>query len=668
MMRMRRASFGVAILGALALGGVAFAVDAKDSPAHPLRNVVIFIADGLRYGSVNREDAPTLLYVRERGVNFVNSHAVFPTFTMTNAAVIATGHYVGDTGNYGNTMYLNFPVFNGGRFGNAPGSFTPFIEHDQVLGDIDAHFEGGNYLNEASLLSLARVHGYSTAAIGKLGPVAIQDVTQINAAQGRFPTPQTIVLDDATGLPSGVPLSAELQDALLRAGLQTAPPPRRQPGGNLETPGALQANLAQQQFFVDATTKAVLPLFKQRGKPFLLVYWSRDPDGTQHNHGDSHQSLVPGINGPTSRAAVRNADDNLKQILDYLQSDPSLAANTNVFVTSDHGFATVSRGVIDAEGHLTKSYAAQFQYRDRSGKPEVAPGRLPLGFLAIDVAHALDLPLFDPDVQIEIDGEKRYATIDPRVSQSTATQRQRPVIGNGFIGGSGKRLAKPDNPVVVTAGGGSDLIYVLNRDVALVRRIVEFLGKQDYVGGVFVDSRYGKLPGALPLSAIALEGAGRLPRPAIVVNFKSFSTDPSNPLMTAVQIADTSAQEGQGMHGSLGRDNTYNNMAAIGPDFKSGYVDEAPVGNADITPTLARILGWKLPNRGALTGRVLLEALTDGPPHVSFRARTAVAKPRGSNKVTVLKYQTVGRRRYFDVACFIDERAAKQNPIDPCGS
>jgi len=43
----------------------------------------------------------------------------------------------------------------------------------------------------------------------------------------------------------------------------------------------------------------------------VLVYWSRDPDGTQHGQGDSLNELTPGINGPTSRAAIRNADDNL---------------------------------------------------------------------------------------------------------------------------------------------------------------------------------------------------------------------------------------------------------------------------------------------------------------------------------------------------------------------
>ena len=45
------------------------------------------------------------------------------------------------------------------------------------------------------------------------------------------------------------------------------------------------------------------------------------------------------------------------------------------------------------------------------------------------------------------------------------------------------------------------------------------------------------------------------------------------------------------MHGSFGRGDTMNFMAAIGPDFKAGFVDDAPASNADIGKTLARILG-----------------------------------------------------------------------------
>src|SRR5690349_4992095 len=42
-----------------------------DTPSHPRRNVIIFIADGLRHDSVNATDAPTLLALRKRGVHFV---------------------------------------------------------------------------------------------------------------------------------------------------------------------------------------------------------------------------------------------------------------------------------------------------------------------------------------------------------------------------------------------------------------------------------------------------------------------------------------------------------------------------------------------------------------------------------------------------------------------
>ena len=59
----------------------------------------------------------------------------------------------------------------------------------------------------------------------------------------------------------------------------------------------------------DVAAKVVLPMFKARGKPFVLVFWSRDPDGSQHNTGDSLNTVTPGINGPTSMAGIKNADD-----------------------------------------------------------------------------------------------------------------------------------------------------------------------------------------------------------------------------------------------------------------------------------------------------------------------------------------------------------------------
>src|SRR3984893_18695356 len=76
------------------------------------RNVILFVADGLRQGSVNDENAPTMNELRARGVFFSNSHSLYPTLTTPNSAAIATGHYTGDAGDLRNTEDAGFPVLH----------------------------------------------------------------------------------------------------------------------------------------------------------------------------------------------------------------------------------------------------------------------------------------------------------------------------------------------------------------------------------------------------------------------------------------------------------------------------------------------------------------------------------------------------------------------------
>ena len=144
-------------------------------------------------------------------------------------------------------------------------SSTPFLESDPVLADVDEHF-AGNYLDEATILKLARDKGYSTASIGKVGPALIFDHTERTGAQ-------TILVDDATGSDKGIPLSAEMSERLKAAGLPLVTPPRgaNRNFGTMNTPGTLTANVAQQDYFADVTTRVILPLFKERDKPFVLV-------------------------------------------------------------------------------------------------------------------------------------------------------------------------------------------------------------------------------------------------------------------------------------------------------------------------------------------------------------------------------------------------------------
>jgi arylsulfatase A-like enzyme len=573
---------------------------AQDKLPH---NVILFVPDGLRALSVTAQSAPTMAAIRDRGVNFKNSHSIFPTFTTANAASFATGHYPGDTGDFSNTIYVGYPVKA------ANGSVTPFLETNPVLGDVDQHFEG-NYLDEDTILLAARHQGYSAAAIGKVGPTLIFDHTERTGEE-------TIIVDDSTGSPAGIPLSQAMKDALGAAGLPLAAPSRGDNGkvGDLKTPGTTTANTVQQGYFADVASKVVLPLLKARHKPFVLVFWSRDPDGTQHNQGDSLNTVTPGINGPTSAAAIRNADDNLKQLQDAL-GELGLTDDTDIVIAADHGFSTISK-------QSATSPAAKADY------PDVPKGFLPPGFLAIDIAQGLGLPLFDPD-------NKNIRRVDER-----ATPR-----GNGLIG---EDPLKPD--VVVAANGGSDLVYLPGKDRALAQRVIDLLSAQDYVSGLFIDDDLGEFAGTLPMSAINMKGSARTPRPTIVVNFRSYATGCAEPVMCTVEIADTGLQQGQGMHGSFSRADTMNFMAAIGPDFKRGFIDEAPVSNADIGQTLARLLGLKIPFKGGLRGRVVEEALPDGAmPAVT--AATLRASPSAGGLQTVVDYQQVGSTRYFDSAGF----------------
>jgi arylsulfatase A-like enzyme len=105
------------------------------------------------------------------------------------------------------------------------------------------------------------------------------------------------------------------------------------------------------------------------------------------------------------------------------------------------------------------------------------------------------------------------------------------------------------------------------------------------------------------------------------------------------------------MHGSFSRADTYNTMAAIGPDFKQKYQDTAPTSNADLAPTLAKVLKLKLPSQGKLVGRVLSEALTNGA-NIKSQSQTLESQVAANGLKTILKYQTVGGTRYFDTAGF----------------
>jgi predicted AlkP superfamily pyrophosphatase or phosphodiesterase len=100
----RLLSFAVAF----AVAGVSAA--SAQSPSTRPHNVVLFVADGLRARMVDDATAPTVAALAREGVSLRNSHSLFPTFTTANASAMATGHVLGDIGDFSNTIYAGFGV------------------------------------------------------------------------------------------------------------------------------------------------------------------------------------------------------------------------------------------------------------------------------------------------------------------------------------------------------------------------------------------------------------------------------------------------------------------------------------------------------------------------------------------------------------------------------
>ncbi|MGC3989298.1 MAG: hypothetical protein QM796_06400 [Chthoniobacteraceae bacterium] len=112
------------------------------------------------------------------------------------------------------------------------------------------------------------------------------------------------------------------------------------------------------------------------------------------------------------------------------------------------------------------------------------------------------------------------------------------------------------------------------------------------------------MEGTLPLSAIGLD---REATPDLVVSYRW--TDTVNEFgLPGEFIGDGSTKGPKGSHASLSRYDMHNTLVAAGPDFKKGWRDSLPSGNADIAPTILTLLGQPVPK--TMEGRVLTESLT----------------------------------------------------------
>lgn len=274
------------------------------------RVILLFVLDGLRPDAINPADTPTLFRLRQEGVNYLDSHAVFPTVTRVNAAAIGTGAYPSTNGIVGNVMYV--PEVNHGRPFNL-GDYHHLVSLDAVSGGQLVSVKTlGEHLQEHAL-QLAVVSSGSTGSSMLLNPSAIRGVgTLVN---GYFDPGRLVAFPP------------EVNATILK---RFGPAPAK--GGTSE-PHRAAVDWAE-----DVLREYILPELR----PDVVVNWLTEPDHMQHAFG---------AGSPQSRQMLQNNDRHIARILDTLQT-LGLAELVDIFVASDHGFSRVTYAINAAQAFV----------------------------------------------------------------------------------------------------------------------------------------------------------------------------------------------------------------------------------------------------------------------------------------------------------------------------
>ncbi|HVY22017.1 MAG TPA: alkaline phosphatase family protein [Steroidobacteraceae bacterium] len=606
------------VLLCAAVSPVAMADTASVSPAH---RVIIFVWDGLRPDLISTTDTPNLAALRSQGVNFVDHHSTYPTFTMINAASLATGAYPQTHGFYGNSFWA--PQARGHDAENHPVDFSRpvFTEDYAILQALDRAVQG-KLLAVPTLFEAAHQAGMITAVVGKGGPTFLQSRGSAD-----------FFMDDKTVMPlsaaehlnkAGFPLPPSWANAYSFATVPDYPVARNLSAGNVfplmndgitSDPSQHNAALgvATNDYQADVYLDYVLPVMQPR----LSMLWLRNPDGTEHAFGP----------GSAATRNVLHANDVVLGLLLKKLDTLGWREHTDVILVSDHAHSSVSGalqyfplraihdgsvGGVDPDGFSV------------SGEVRSADLLRRAGLMAFDGNGPQCNPVMSG---ITADGTSIY-THQP-VDLFNACREGSYITGN-FMIPDAEYLHQPY--AVIAINGGSEFYYVPSHDKTFVQRLVRFFQSHEQYGAVFVDAqRYGNIAGTLPLASVHLQNEARN-SPDVIVSY-AFDANARIGNVPGIEYSG-GAFSSRGMHGSFSPRDVHNVLIATGPDFKQHYADSTPSANVDVAPTVAALLGLPMPTA---EGRVLAESLLNTAQRV-LSVKVQVVHPAGpAHKLTMIK-------------------------------
>ncbi|MFN8634687.1 MAG: alkaline phosphatase family protein [Chloroflexota bacterium] len=237
------------------------------------------------------------------------------------------------------------------------------------------------------------------------------------------------------------------------------------------------------------------------------------------------------------------------------------------------------------------------------------------------------------DTAIAVVSDHGYVTISPSLEADGP--------GGPFLA-AGLRDALADGEIVLASNGGSLYVSVPSGDRALLDRVVAALGAWQHGGAILSKSVDGApLPGTLSLDAVGI--AGEL-APDLICALAWDDT------MNVYGLEGRSAGLDTGLaasHGGISNWEINNTFVLAGAGVKEGLSHQLPAGNVDLAPTMAELLGV-----GALAeadGRVLAEALADGPHPREVKVSRELFNAELGAKKMGMQISTVGATRYLDL-------------------
>jgi arylsulfatase A-like enzyme len=591
------------------------------------QRTIIMVWDGLRPDSVNATDTPNLYALQQKGVLFADNHSTYPTFTMMNGSSFATGSFPKTSGFYGNTFWTPpqagaaQPIPVGLSAAGTPQDYVApvFTEDYAVLTTLNDYY-GGQLLLVKSLFKTAQEAGLVTATVGKSGAAYIQDlarggyfidentvlplsmVTDLQAAGFALPANTGFAYPNGT-----VTLASGNGTPTARAGALTfALPNGLQVRDATDSTQGAPENLSN-QYMMKIFTDYILA----RKNPDLSLIWFRTPDNTEHAYGPGSLNY---------KKALASQDARLGELQTALRT-LGMDATTNIIVVSDHAHSNVSgptslyplrtiNASTSVNGSITNASLGgvdAVKGFSVSGDVRSADLLTYAGFKAFDGAGCATSGMLG----IKADGSNVFPvnTDSSGALCGTAGAKYQAVSATlpTPVASFKVPATLPAKGIVVAANGGSDYFYVPDHDAATVANLVRFLQAREEYGAIFVDSRYGAIPGTLPMSMVNLENGVRQNKgqPDVVV---SFNWDDKQLVNGMPGIEFESIGGNRGMHGSFSPIDVHNTLIAFGPAFKSGATVTTPTGNVDVAPTAAFLLGQSMP---AADGRVLNEALVN---------------------------------------------------------